>query len=140
MTTIMAMATARAWRGWCGALLLSITSTVAAETTVFELRTYTTLDGRLPALHARFRDHTMRLFEKHGMRNVGYWIPTDRPNTLVYLIAHESRESAEASWKAFVADPEWQSVYAASTKAGPILVKDGIERQFLSATDYSPLQ
>lgn len=140
MATIMAIATARAWRGFCGALLLSITSMAAAETTVFELRTYTTLDGRLPALHARFRDHTMRLFEKHGMRNVGYWTPTDRPNTLVYLIAHESRESAEASWQAFIADPEWQSVYAASTKAGPILVEDGIERHFLSATAYSPLQ
>lgn len=105
---------------------------------VYELRTYTTHDGRLPALEARFRDHTMALFEKHGMRNVGYWIPEDRANTLIYLIAHESRDAVERNWRAFVADPEWQAVAKASTRDGPILVEGGIVSVFLRATDFSP--
>lgn len=107
---------------------------------VFELRTYTTQEGRLPALHARFRDHTMRLFEKHGMRNIGYWTPKDKPNTLVYLIAHDSLEAAAASWKAFVTDPEWQKVAADSQRDGQILVEGGIVSEFLDATDYSPIR
>ncbi|MEZ5559916.1 MAG: NIPSNAP family protein [Pseudomonadales bacterium] len=112
----------------------------AADETVYELRTYTTHDGRLPALHARFRDHTMRLFEKHGMHNVAYWIPVDRPNTLVYVIAHDSESSIEPAWRAFAADPEWQAVAADSQKDGPILIEGGIQRQFLKATDYSPMR
>ena len=107
---------------------------------VFELRTYTTVEGRLPALHARFRDHTMRLFEKHGMRNIGYWVPVDKPNTLVYLIEHASREAAAASWRAFVSDPEWQKVAADSQADGPILIEGGIVSEFLEATDYSPIR
>ena len=107
---------------------------------VFELRTYTTVEGRLPALHARFRDHTMRLFEKHGMRNIGYWVPVDKPNTLIYLIAHDSVESASTSWRAFVSDPEWQKVAADSQRDGIILVEGGIVSEFLSATGYSPIR
>src|SRR6187431_3169886 len=78
---------------------------------VYELRTYTTLPGRLPALNKRFAEHTMKLFEKHGMKNEVYWIPTDpakKDNTLIYVVSHASREAADASWKAFGADPEWQ--------------------------------
>jgi len=107
-------------------------------TLVYELRTYTTNPGKLADLHARFRDHTMRLFEKHGMKNVGYWVPMDKPDTLVYLVAHKSREAAAQSWKAFIADPEWQTVYKASRKNGA-LVKH-VDRQFLTPTDYSPMK
>jgi NDP-sugar pyrophosphorylase family protein len=107
---------------------------------IYELRTYTTHDGRLPALEARFRDHTMRLFEKHGMTSIGYWIPVDRPNTLIYMISHASRDAVEGNWKAFIADPEWREVARESQKDGPILVEVGIESKFMTATDYSPIR
>ena len=105
---------------------------------VYELRTYTTNEGKLDALHSRFRDHTMQLFEKHGMKNVGYWIPADKPNTLIYMIGHKSTAAAGASWKEFIEDPEWQKVYAASIADGKIVAT--IDNVFLSATDYSPLK
>jgi hypothetical protein len=117
---------------------LTGTATQAADSELYELRTYTTNDGKLEALHSRFRDHTQTLFEKHGMRNVAYWVPTEKDNTLVYLIAHSNAEAAVASWKAFVADPEWKSVYSASVADGP-LVKN-IDSVLLNATDYSPMQ
>ena len=113
--------------------------TEAEEGPVFELRTYTVHEGRLPALEARFRDHTMRIFEKHGMRNVGYWVPVDKPNTLIYIIAHENGDPA-ANWQSFVSDPEWQEVYRNSRKDGPILVEGGIVSQFMTAADYSPVK
>lgn len=108
---------------------------------VFEIRTYTTLPGRLDALNARFRNHTMRIFAKHGMTNIGYWTPQDAPrkdNTLIYIIAHASREQAALNWKAFGADPEWQRVAAESEKDGKIVEK--IESVFVDATDYSPIK
>lgn len=106
------------------------------QTHVYELRTYTTAEGRLPDLHKRFRDHTMELFEKHGIKNVAYWTPVDKDNTLVYVIAHESREAAKKSWKAFGDDPQWQKVFKESREDGPIVIN--VERQFLKPTDYSP--
>src|SRR5436190_23135907 len=96
---------------WTG---MSVGQEKKANTRVYELRTYTTLPGRLPALNKRFADHTMKLFEKHGMRNEMYWIPTEEDNKLIYLISHDSREAADKSWKAFGADPEWQKVAADS--------------------------
>ena len=108
---------------------------------VFELRTYTTLPGRLDALHARFADHTIALFEKHGMTNVGYFSPQDAPlagNTLIYMLAHESREAAAASWSAFGADAEWQRVAEESQRDGKILEK--VERIYLDPTDYSQMR
>jgi hypothetical protein len=108
---------------------------------VFELRTYTTPEGKLPNLEARFRDHTMRIFENHGITNVGYWVPQDEPNsanTLVYIIAHDSREAATASWAAFGADPEWQRVSRESQVDGRIL--NNVESVFLDPTDFSPMQ
>ena len=81
---------------------------------VFELRTYTTFPGRLDALHSRFAQHTIQLFERHGMTNIGYFTPQDVPlaeNTLIYILAHDSREAAEASWEAVVADPYWHRAY-----------------------------
>ena len=108
---------------------------------VFELRTYTAADGKLPDLQARFRNHTMRIFEKHGMKNVGYWVPQDAPakdNTLIYIISHESREAAKKSWSAFAADPEWQKVNKESNANGPIL--KGVVSVYMDATDYSPMK
>ena len=123
-------------------LLIAAAPALAEDATdgpVFELRTYTTHEGRLPALHARFRDHTMALFEKHGMKNVGYWIPVDRPNTLIYIIAHESRAVVPENWASFASDPAWHKVAAESQIDGQILVEGGIESVFMTATDYSPL-
>lgn len=105
---------------------------------VFELRTYTTHDGKLDDLHARFANHTMELFEKHGMENIGYWTPMDKENTLTYIITHESREAAEASWEAFRNDPVWQEAYQASRADGPLV--ESIESVFMTSTDYSPLK
>jgi hypothetical protein len=108
---------------------------------VYELRTYTTNPGRLPALNKRFAEHTMKFFEKHGMRNEFYWLPADDPagagTTLVYLLSHASREAADASWKAFQADPDWLKARDASEADGKILAK-APERQWLTLTGYSP--
>jgi NIPSNAP protein len=108
---------------------------------VYELRTYTSPDGRLNDLLARFRDDTMRIFEKHGMHNVGYWVPTDAPasgNTLVYILAHDSREAATKSWEAFRADPEWKAVTERTQANGPIV--SNVQSVFLEATAFSPMK
>ncbi len=108
---------------------------------VFELRTYTTPEGKLPNLQARFRDHTMEIFENHGITNIGYWTPQDEPNsanTLTYLIAHSSREAAAANWEAFLGDPEWQEVSRASQVDGRILT--GVVSIFLDPLDFSPIK
>ena len=110
------------------------------KTRVYELRTYTVLPGRLPALHKRFAEHTMKLFEKQGMRNEMYWVPTAdarKDNTLIYFLSHESRDAADRSWKAFVADPEWIKVRDAIEADGKILAK-APERVYMELTDYSP--
>ncbi len=108
---------------------------------VFELRTYTAPEGKLSNLQARFRDHTMRIFENHGMANIGSWTPQDEPNssnTLVYIIAHDSREAAAASWDAFRSDPEWQTVSRESQVDGRIV--SGVVSVFLDPLDFSPIQ
>ena len=108
---------------------------------VFELRTYHANEGKLDDLHARFRDHTNHLFVKHGMDLVGYWTPTEGDGagkTLVYMIAHESRDAARASWRAFGSDPEWRKVFQESRADGALVGK--IESQFLAPTDYSPIR
>jgi hypothetical protein len=107
---------------------------------VYELRTYTTLPGRLPALNKRFAENTLKLFAKHGMRNEMYWIPTDdarKENTLIYVLSHESQDAADKSWKAFQADPDWIKVRDASEVDGKILAK-APDRIFMRMTDYSP--
>ncbi len=113
---------------------------VAVDSVVYELRTYTAHAGKLPNVLARFRDHTTALFVKHGMSNVGYFVPLDSANgagrTLVYVLRHNSRSAAAASWRAFVSDPAWKSVAAASERDGPIVAK--IEAVFLAAADFSP--
>jgi hypothetical protein len=113
-----------------------------APARVFELRTYTASPGKLDALNARFRDHTIALFKKHGMEVVAFWEPLDKEagagEKLIYMLAHPSRAAADASWKAFRDDPEWIQVKADSEKGGSLTTK--IESVFLAGTDYSPLK
>ena len=109
------------------------------STAVHELRIYHTYEGKLNDLLTRFREHTTRLFEKHGMKNVAYWTPTDDPlkgKTLVYVIAHPSRDAATANWKAFVEDPEWISVRDKSEANGKLVEK--VDSTFMVLTDFSP--
>jgi len=108
---------------------------------VFELRTYTAPEGKLTALEARFRDHTRRIFDKHGMTSIGYWVPQDAPasqNTLIYIISHQSREAAKKNWADFGADPEWQKVSAESQKDGRIVTK--VDSVFMDALDFSAIK
>lgn len=112
-----------------------------AKERFFEMRTYIAAPGKLDALNARFRNHTNKLFTKHGMELVGYWTPTDGPaaqNTLVYILAYPDRDTREKSWKAFLDDPEWKKVKAESEKDGALVEK--IESVFLRPTDYSPIK
>jgi hypothetical protein len=112
----------------------------SAQERVFELRTYTTLPGRLDALHKRFREHTNGIFVKHGMSLIGYWTPAEgetSKNTLVYMLAYPSMAAREASWKAFREDPDWMKAREESEKDGKIVEK--VESLFLSPTDYSPI-
>jgi hypothetical protein len=112
--------------------------TTQSHADVYELRTYKTKEGKLDALNARFRDHTLRLFEKHGIESIGYWVPTDKEaskDTLIYVIKHKNREAAAASWKAFIADPEWKKAAAESGVGGLAKRPDSV---YIEATDYSP--
>ncbi len=112
-----------------------------AEGRGFELRTYTAGDGKLDALSARFRDHTTKIFKKHNIEVVGYWIPQDgdkAKNTFVYMLAFPSRAAATKAWADFQADPEWQKVAAETDANGKLAVK--VESIFLDATPYSPLK
>ena len=116
-------------------------SAEAASARVFEMRTYTCEEGKLDALNARFRDHTTKIFKKHGMTNIGYWVPQDEPrhnNTLIYIVAHASRDAAKASWDAFRKDPEWQKVQKESEASGKIVAK--VESVFMDPTDYSQIK
>jgi uncharacterized protein YbaA (DUF1428 family) len=103
----------------------------------YELRVYTAADGKLDALHARFRDHTCKLFEKHGMTNIGYWVPLENTeHKLYYILAYPSREAREKSWREFMADPDWKAAFAASEKDGKLVNR--ADSTFLHATDFSP--
>lgn len=118
--------------------MMSLSYETSAE--VYEMRTYTTNEGKLDNLNERFREHTVALFKKHGIESVGYWVPTDgdkAKNTLIYVIKHESREAAAKSWKAFITDPAWKKVAKESQVDGSILAK-APESVFMSAADYSP--
>lgn len=119
-----------------------VVSTVnaAEQSPVFELRVYTTHPGKMPDLLARFKNHTTKIFERHGMVNVGYWVPIEEKDgdKLYYILKHNSRAAAEASWKAFGADPEWVKVRAESEAKGPIVL--GVESKFLTSTDFSAIK
>jgi hypothetical protein len=122
-------------------VLASLSPAAGAQERAYELRTYTAEDGRLEALHKRFRDHTVKLFEKHGMTVVGFWVPSSgetSANTLVYLLSFPSEQARNESWKAFADDPEWKKVSEESQRDGRMLKK--VESVMLKPTDYSPLR
>ncbi|MBI1898592.1 MAG: NIPSNAP family protein [Acidobacteria bacterium] len=121
--------------------LFLLAMTVNADDRIYELRTYTTLEGKLPDLLARFRNHTIKLFEKHGMVNVGYWIPADAPrsqNTLIYVLAHKNRDAAKKSWDAFRSDSDWVKARTESEKNGKIVEK--VESVYMNPADFSKLK
>ena len=107
---------------------------------IYEYRVYETLPGKLPALHARFRDHTIKIFERHGIQNIGYWTSSvgDYSNRLIYIVAFEDEGQRERAWASFQADPEWQRIRAESEVDGPLNAR--ITNTLLAPTDYSPLQ
>lgn len=132
---------------WAGVAALLASGVAQAEpakldpkTAVYELRTYYPAPGKAAALNARFREHTLGLFAKHGMTNVAYWneLPTDAApeGRVVYVLAYPSRATRDADWAAFGKDPEWQKVVAASEAAGKLVTK--VDSVFMTATDYSP--
>jgi hypothetical protein len=119
--------------------VMSVAATESAR--IFEMRTYTVAEGQLPALNRRFREHTVRLFSQHGMESIGYWTPVDSAlsqTTLVYIIAHPSREAAEQNWAAFRADSTWQRIRAATEARG--LRVFNVASMFVVPTDYSAVQ
>src|SRR4051812_44741484 len=125
-----------------GAGFAQLRAAEPAAARVFEIRTYHCFPGRLDALNKRFREHTMKMFEKHGMTNVAYWTfedSPDRENTLIYVISHASREQAKANWTAFGADPEWKKIAADSEADGGKIVEK-VDSVYVDATDYSPLK
>lgn len=106
---------------------------------VYELRVYHAVPGRLADLLGRFRDHTMKLFERHGLENVAYWTPMDDPEkdkTLIYILRHPSRDAAAKNWKSFQEDPEWKAVKEKSEANGPLVEK--IDSTYMVLTDFSP--
>jgi hypothetical protein len=106
---------------------------------VFELRVYHAAPGKLPELESRFRDHTIKIFDRHGMKSIAYWTPIEEPeksNTLIYILQHPSREAATANWKSFQDDPEWKSVREKSEANGKLVEK--VDSTFLVLTDFSP--
>lgn len=121
------------------ATMTFLSSSAMADDGVYELRIYTCEPGKLDALHTRFEDHTMQLFEKHGIENIAYWVPTSDDNhRLIYVIRHKSRDSAKKSWKAFISDPDWKAVARASReKHGKILAK-APESTYMTLNNYSP--
>ena len=122
-----------------GTNALAQASAANGEGAVFELRVYHTFDGKLDDLLARFRDHTITIFKRHGMESVAYWTPTDEPlkgKTLFYMLKHPSREAATANWAAFHDDPEWKRVSTASEVNGKLVEK--VESTFVKLTDFSP--
>ena len=112
-------------------------SAAEKDTRVYEMRTYTAAPGKLDALHTRFKDHTLKLFEKHGITNVAYFTPLDnKANKLIFFLSYPSKEAREKAWKAFQADPDWKKAAADSEKDGKLVEK--VEQRFLATTDYSP--
>ena len=113
---------------------------LAKDSRCFELRTYYATPGKLEELHARFRNHTLKLFKKHGMEVVGFWGPTDKErgseNTLVYILAFASRDARDKAWRDFRGDPEWQAALKESEKNGKLTEK--VDSVMMMATDYSP--
>jgi hypothetical protein len=115
------------------------TNSASGTAGVYELRVYHAAPGKLPDLLARFRDHTIKLFEQHGIESVAYWTPIDEPeksNTLIYILHHPSREAAAANWKSFQDDSTWKSVRDASEANGKLVEK--VDSTYLALTNFSP--
>ena len=132
-------------QGMGAAMMLAAASGAEAQSgsakseVVYELRIYHANEGKLDALLARFRDHTIAIFSRHGLKLVGFWTPTDEPlkgRTLIYILKHPSREAATANWKAFHDDPEWVKVSTASEVNGKLVEK--VDSTYMSLTDFSP--
>jgi hypothetical protein len=122
-------------------LFLLLSGLAFAQSRIYELRTYTCHEGKLEALKARFRDHTIAIFNRHGMESIGYWVPQDpekSKNTLIYILAHPSLEAAKKNWAGFQSDPEWLKVKADSEAAGPIVQKT--ESVYMTPTEFSKLK
>jgi hypothetical protein len=122
-------------------LLVLLCASAFPQNKVYELRTYTCFEGKLEDLKKRFRDHTIRIFQRHGMESIGYWVPDDpekSKTTLMYIISHASREQANQNWKDFSSDPEWKKVAADSEANGKIVQK--VDRVFMNPTDFSKLK
>lgn len=127
----------------CGVLVTLGLTTVSQSQAqppkhVYELRMYHTVPGRLDALNKRFRDNTDKIFRKHDMNAIGYWIPQDTPDLYIYVLEHPSREAATKNWAAFNADPEWVKAKADSEASGKIV--DHVDNYFMNPTDYSRLK
>ena len=141
----------RSWRWLIGATLLVAAGLYLARpeaeggknvsTRVFEMRIYYAHPGKMKALHARFRDHTTKLFEKHGMTNIGYWSPTDPKQAeekLIYVLAYPSKAAADKAWKDFREDPDWKKAREASEVDGPLVAK--VDSVYMNPTDYSTIK
>ena len=111
---------------------------VAPDSRCFELRTYTVAPDKFDALHTRFEQHATKLFKKHAMTVIGFWVPDDKPDTLVYMLAFPDRSAAERSWREFNADPEWVAAKGESERDGKLVTH--VESVFMTATNYSPLK
>lgn len=123
------------------AILATRASHAQPASRIFEIRTYTTNEGKLDALQKRFREHTIDIFNRHGMTSIGYWVPQDAPrsqNTLIYILAHPGREAAKQHWAEFNADPEWQKVRAESEANGKLV--SHVDSEFVNPTDYSAIR
>ena len=127
---------------FCGGIAIDILGAQELPSArIFEIRTYTVAEGQLPALNSRFRENTVRLFSQHGMESIGYWTPVDSAlsqTTLVYILAHPSREAAAQNWAAFGADTTWRRVRAATEAQGLRVLR--VESEFVVPTDYSMLK
>jgi hypothetical protein len=121
----------------CAGLFNFAVEAKKADNRYFEMRIYYCHPGRLDALLERFTNHTTKIFEKHGMTNVGYWVPTNNTeNTLYYILAYPSKAARDSSWKHFSSDPEWKIVSKKSEETGKIVAK--VKSVFMNATDFSP--
>jgi hypothetical protein len=127
--------------GWVALAVREAQGGKQVDQRVFEIRTYYAAPGKMEALHARFRDHTNKLFIKHGMTPIAYWSPIDPKQAeekMIYVLAFPSKEAADKSWKDFQNDPAWKAAKAASEKDGRLVAK--VESAYLKATDYSPIK
>jgi hypothetical protein len=145
----VAIATAAVLSLAAGSMLLNLAGVPGARAQglagrdgrVFELRVYHTAPGRLAALKANFRDTNIAYLKKHGITSIGYWTPQDGPaaeNTLIFIVAHDSREAAAKHWKEFLDDPDWQKFAKASQADGKIV--ESVETTFMTPTDFSALK